>query len=87
VCTWAEQREARLSAVTARWEQLNCEQDQLKSSFEQCESQLKHMEANPSVALGELAQRVTQLQVHNNNNNKRLPYLCDSLSVLMFKPT
>ncbi|KAF4520358.1 hypothetical protein B566_EDAN009881, partial [Ephemera danica] len=63
VCTWAEQRGARLAAVAQRWEELGREQEQLRTSFETCETQLKHMEANPSVALGELAQRVTQLQV------------------------
>jgi hypothetical protein len=63
VCRWAELRGTRLEAVAARWEDLKREQEALRQWLNERETHLKHMEANPSVALGELAQRVNQLKV------------------------
>ncbi|PSN39418.1 hypothetical protein C0J52_22771 [Blattella germanica] len=63
ICQWTEERCTKLQNLAAKWSQLIEEIQRIQLWLDNKETQLKQMEANPLVEIGEVLDRIKKLQV------------------------
>lgn len=62
ICTWTDQRYIQLQALSSKWLHLNEQYNDLLHWLNDKESTLKLMEANPASEIGEVLERIKDLQ-------------------------
>jgi AAA+ ATPase superfamily predicted ATPase len=63
ICQWTEERYNKLQNLAVKWDQAMDEFQAIQQWLNNKETQLKQMEANPLLEIGEVLQRIKQLQV------------------------
>ena len=65
ICQWTEERCSKLQNLSSKWSQLIDEYQRIQLWLDNKETQLKQMEANPLIEIGEVLERIKKLQVNN----------------------
>jgi dystrophin len=63
ICHWTEERCSRLKNLAVKWSQVTDEFQVIQQWLNNKETQLKQMEANPLLEIGEVLDRIKKLQV------------------------
>jgi hypothetical protein len=72
ICQWTEERCSKLQNLSVKWDQVIDEFQAIQQWLNSKETQLKQMEANPLLEIGEVIQRIKKLQV------SAMQYICCS---------
>jgi len=70
ICQWTEERCKALQNLAVKWDQVMDEFKAIQQWLNSKETQLKQMEANPLMEIGEVLQRIKKLQV------SAMQYIC-----------
>jgi dystrophin len=63
ICQWTEERCKKLQNLAVKWNQVMDEFQAIQQWLNNKETQIKQMEANPLLEIGEVFQRIKKLQV------------------------